>query len=154
MRVQPDAHSPFLCVSYVALASAGATGFIRTISTLLGPLRLSLNPFFSSPSSRQPLISSLQNHSNVRSIFPADFRCNLFLISNFRPLAAVSPRSNEYRIIIVLTENYFHAIVGCDRSTPSARAALGPFFFPAAAASTCSDPVGPAPTLSGSFSGI
>ena len=37
--------------------STGASALIRTISTFLVPLHLPVNPFFSSPSSRQPLRS-------------------------------------------------------------------------------------------------
>jgi hypothetical protein len=57
---------------------------IQTISTSLDPLRLSVNPFFTSPSGPQPLVSTLQIRSNVQSFFPADFRRNFFLIFNFQ----------------------------------------------------------------------
>jgi hypothetical protein len=82
----------------------------------LCPLRLCgirVNPFFSSTSRRQPPLSSLQNHSNVRSIFSDDSRRNFFLISNSQRLTSASPRSNEYYVIIVLdrvTVPCYHAL--------------------------------------------
>ncbi|MFI5059141.1 MAG: hypothetical protein ACHQLQ_13235, partial [Candidatus Acidiferrales bacterium] len=73
--------------------------FIRTIGVLLRPLRLPVNPFFSSPSSRQPLCSVYRTIRTHDPFFPADFRRNPFLISNFHTRTSAFPRSNDYYII-------------------------------------------------------
>jgi hypothetical protein len=45
-------HSPLLCAFCAPVVPTGTSGFVRTFSALLVPVRISINPFFSSPSGR------------------------------------------------------------------------------------------------------
>jgi hypothetical protein len=80
---------------------------IRTISAFFFPPRISVNPFFSSPSTRRPLRPVYGTIRTYDPFFPADLCRNFFLIFNFQPPIAASPRSNVYHVIIVLDRTLF-----------------------------------------------